>query len=86
MELLKGVFIGIGCLFLLGASSCAMIGAGAVVAVNSAATAVGNEYEKSDERRIEYADRYIDDAQMEQWNNEDVTRNKATHFENHHDY
>ncbi len=86
MELVKGIFIGMGCLFLLGLGSCMMIGAGTVVAVNSAATAVGNEVEKADERRIKYVDKYVDDAQMEEWNGEDVTQNKTTHFENHHDY
>ncbi len=86
MELLKGIFIGIGCLFLLGLSSCMMIGAGTVVAVNSAATAVGNEVEKADERRMKYVDEYVDDARMEEWNDEDVTQNNTTHFENHHDW
>ena len=86
MELVKGIFIGIGCLFLLGVGSCAMIGAGTVVAVNSAATAIGNEVERTDHRRMDYIDEHIDDARMEEWNGEDVTRNKTTHYENHHDY
>jgi hypothetical protein len=82
MDMVKAMLIGVGLLSLLWLGTCSLIGAGTAVAVGSAVTAFGNEVEAAEGR---YAER-LEEAEMEAWNDEDVTVNGTTHFENHHDY
>lgn len=47
-DLIRNVLMGVGCLGLLWMGSCAMIGAGTAVAVNSTSEKVGKWYEKEE--------------------------------------
>jgi hypothetical protein len=82
MDVVKVFLIGFGLLSLLWLGTCSLIGVGTAIAVNSAATSFGNEVEQAEGRYAEYRE----EAELEEWNDEDVTINKTTHFENHHDY
>ncbi len=82
MNAIKWFVIGMGFLMLLLLGSCAIISASTAMVVNSAVDAAGRGIDKVDDR----LQTYHDDAEMDRWNREDVTRNKTTHFENHHPY
>ncbi|HQS70267.1 MAG: hypothetical protein B7Y36_14710 [Novosphingobium sp. 28-62-57] len=47
-DLLRNMLMGVGCLGLLWLGSCAMVGAGTAVAVNSTSKKVGKWYEKEE--------------------------------------
>jgi hypothetical protein len=80
MSAVKVTLIAMGFFSLLWLGSCALIGYGTVAVVETAADAAGKGVERV-EGRLEH---HVDKARTEEWLEEDVTRNGATHFENHH--
>ena len=82
MNVVKILLIGVGLLSLLWIGACGVIGVGTAVAVGTVITTTGNEMEEAEGRYAVYRE----EAELERWNDEDVTRNGTTHFENHDDY
>jgi hypothetical protein len=80
MSAVKVTLIAMGFFSLLWLGSCALIGYGTVAVVETAADAAGRGVARVEGRLEEHVER----AETEEWLEEDVTRNGATHFENHH--
>jgi hypothetical protein len=76
----KVTLIALGFFSLVWLGSCALIGYGTVAVVKTAANAAGRGVARVEER----LEHQVDKARTEEWLEEDVTRNGATHFENHH--
>jgi hypothetical protein len=84
MSAVKVTLIAMGFFALLWLGSCALIGYGAVAVVGSAASVAGDVASEQVDRVEGRIEKHVEKARREEWLAEDVTKNGATHFENHH--